>query len=66
MNVEINGSTYRTTQIYYDPEGWDEWLRKNSKKKLKLFSNKVKQPGNLRQTSLKLKDFLVVIFTAVH
>ena len=66
MNVEINGSTYRTTQIYYDPNWWDEWLRKNSKKKLKLFSKTVKQPGNRRQTALKLKDFLAVIYTAVH
>jgi hypothetical protein len=66
MNVEIDGNTYRTRQIYYNPDWWDEWLRKNSKKKLKLFSKTVKQPGNRRQTALKFKDFLAVIYTAVH
>jgi hypothetical protein len=66
MNVEINGSTYRTTQIYYDPNWWDEWLRKNSKKKLKLFSKTVKQPGNRRQTILGFNNLLLVIFAAIR
>jgi hypothetical protein len=66
MNIEINGSTYRTTQIYYNPDWWDEWLRKSSKKKLSLFSKIIKQPGNRRQNILGFNNLLLVIFTAMH
>jgi hypothetical protein len=36
MNVEINGKTD------YNPEWWHKWLRKNMKKKVRLFSRRVK------------------------
>jgi hypothetical protein len=36
MNVEMNGKTD------YNPKWWDKWLRKNLKKKEKLFPKKVK------------------------
>jgi len=66
MNIEIDGRTYYATQNYYNPDWWDEWLKKNLKKKVRLFSKTVKQPVNQRQTTLGFTKVLAIIYTILH
>jgi hypothetical protein len=42
MDIEINGQTYVTTQQFENPKWWNKWFKKNQKKKLKLFSKRIK------------------------
>jgi len=42
VNVEINGENYYTVETFFNPKWLDKWLRKNMKKKERLFSKKVK------------------------
>jgi len=40
MKIEINGTTYHTTQNYYSPNWWDKWSKKKFKEEtLVIFEN---------------------------
>jgi hypothetical protein len=60
MKLEIDGTTYHTTQNYYSPDWWDNWSRKNLKKKTWLFSKTHRRPVFMPKAVVSLQYMVLV------
>jgi hypothetical protein len=60
MKVEIDGTTYHTTQKYYSPDWWDKWSKKNLRKKRWLFSRTGNGPVFVPRTVVSLQYMILV------
>ena len=65
MKVEINGTTYHTTQNYYSPEWWDGWSRKNLKKKTWLFAKTHRRPVFVPKAFVSLQYLILVTLNLI-
>jgi hypothetical protein len=43
MTTESDRQTYYSSNDFYTPDWWNDWSRKNLKRKLKEFSRRLKQ-----------------------
>ena len=65
MKVEINGTTYHTTQNYYSPEWWDKWSKKNLRKKRWIFSRTAKRPVFVPRAIVSLQYMILVTLNLI-